>query len=131
VIGRRDVALGAVLVAVFCTAPTVGDVGGCGDDPVDVDAQTYAQQRKSVDCERCGECGVSTARCARSCQDGGPGEVSLPDSCKPLEHDVDVCLRALRAASCDTFASYVADVAPESPSECAFCRVARADAGPP
>jgi hypothetical protein len=35
-----------------------------------------------------------------------------------------VCLRALEAASCGTFATYVDDLAPAVPSECDFCRVA-------
>ncbi len=109
-------------LGVLAMAPTVGDVGGCGSEAQLLDAASFSNARKAQDCNRCQECGVPTERCARACDPAKPPDITVPDSCRPLLRDGQVCLRALAAASCDTFASYVDDVAPRSPSECQFCR---------
>jgi hypothetical protein len=111
------------LLGVLLMAPTVGDTGGCGRTATDLDRDRYANARKRQDCERCQECGVETARCLRACDPTQLPEIALPQTCQPLYHDGEVCLRALAAASCDTFASYVDDEAALTPSECEFCIV--------
>lgn len=133
----RRTSAGAVavtaLLALLCAAPTVGDVGGCGGAPDEIAPARYAAARKKLECDRCSQCSVSTARCARACDPKAPSDVLLPPTCRPLVHDAEVCLRALNAASCATFARAVDDVAPESPSECLFCRegITPPDAGIP
>jgi len=121
---RRNVgrALVGAVLAVLCMAPTPGDIGGCGDAPTEVPASRYAAARKRLECDRCGSCGVVNARCERACNPKVPSDVALPVTCRPLTHDVDVCLRALVTSSCSTFAAAVDDDAPISPSECLFCR---------
>lgn len=108
-------------LAVLCMAPTPGDVGGCGATQSALDPAGYAFDRKTLDCNRCKECGLSTPRCTRACDPAKSPDVSVPATCQPLKHDGEVCLHALEAASCDDYASYVAD-APTSPSECQFCQ---------
>jgi hypothetical protein len=103
-------------------APTPGDVGGCGSEAVLLDRASYEATRRQKDCQRCEECGVTTARCARACDPAKPQDLFVPPSCLPLLHDGQVCIRALGAASCADFATYVDDVAPRTPSECQFCR---------
>lgn len=117
----RRTLLGIVL-ALLCMAPTAGDIGGCGAEVTALDPSTFALVRKDEDCRRCEECAIGSARCARACDPDEPVETRIPDTCKPLLHDGKVCLRALRAASCSAYARYVDDVAPETPSECAFCK---------
>jgi hypothetical protein len=112
-----------VMLGALCMAPTVGDVGGCGRQATELDGEDFAYARKDEDCERCEECGVATERCRRACDPAALPDIALPVTCRPVRRDGEVCLRALRAASCDTFASYVDDVAPTTPSECEFCRV--------
>jgi hypothetical protein len=104
-------------------APTPGDVGGCGKEATELDPVAYADTRKVTDCNRCRACALGTARCARACDDTQPPEIQLPSTCRPLYHDGEVCIRALKAASCSDYASYMDDVAPSIPSECDFCRV--------
>lgn len=118
------------LLAALCMAPTAGDVGGCGREATELDVDDFARARKEEDCERCRACSIDNARCARACDPAKPPDIGLPATCKPLRHDGEVCLRALHAASCETFATYVDDVAPATPSECEFCRVAP-EAPPP
>lgn len=113
----------AGVLSVLTMAPTAGDVGGCGREAELLDEGAFARARKAEDCERCEECGIETARCARACDADAGAEVDLPITCRPLLRDGEVCLRALHAASCETYATYVADEAPATPSECAFCRV--------
>lgn len=111
----------AAVVVVFCMAPTPGDIGGCGQSPDLLDAPTFFANKKLVDCTRCDECGFATDACARACDDQAPVASAFPKDCFPLVHDGEVCLRALRHASCDDYASYVDDSAPSTPSECNFC----------
>lgn len=119
---RGSVAV-AALFGVLTMAPTVGDVGGCGAEPTALDRDAYALARKDEDCARCTECRLATERCARACDPKATPEVELPATCRPLLRDGEVCVRALRAASCDAYATYMDDVAPAVPSECDFCRL--------
>ena len=112
------------VLGLFSMAPTAGDVGGCGSEITALDLRAFALARKDMDCGRCRECGIQTARCERSCDPESAPETSLPSTCQPLQHDGRVCLRALSAASCGDYASYVDDLSPSTPSECEFCRIA-------
>ncbi len=126
---RRELALVALLAAVFGAAPTVGDVGGCGTTATPLDSARFARARKSVDCTQCMACGFTNARCKQAC--GAAGVVPyvvFPSTCEPLLHDGEVCIRALQAATCGDYARYVDDFAPTTPTECGFCREAD-DAG--
>lgn len=121
--GRRlATALVAGVLAVLCMAPTPGDIGGCGTTPTELDVESYAYARKAQDCERCNDCALHTARCSRACDPNLPPDTALPTTCRPLEHDGEVCLRALHEASCSTYATYVADTGASTPSECDFCK---------
>lgn len=111
--------LGFVALA-FCTAPTPGDVGGCAQEAQELDARTFFWSLQDSQCEKCRECGISTASCERAC-----GDVLLqstfPENCVPLVHDGEVCLRALQQASCSDSREYLSDVEPSIPTECNFC----------
>jgi len=119
----RGWSIGTAVFGILLMAPTVGDTGGCGRTASDLDRDRYAQGRKLQDCERCQQCGIATARCERACDPKLLPEIVLPVTCRPLYRDGVVCLRALEAASCDTFATYVVDEAPATPTECEFCQV--------
>jgi hypothetical protein len=110
-------------------APTVGDTGGCGRTATELDRDKYANARKIQDCERCKECAIDTVRCERACEPTALPEIALPPTCRPLYHDGEVCLRALAAASCETYATYVDDEAAATPTECDFCQVPPPTAG--
>jgi len=126
---RREIALGAALAIALCTAPTVGDVGGCGVEATDLSAASFAAERKALDCERCTQCSLTTRMCRIACEKNAPSAVPWPQTCHPLQHDGDVCLRALQAASCADYASFVDDTAPTVPTECDFCHLVL-EAGP-
>ncbi|HEX2672377.1 MAG TPA: hypothetical protein VHM25_15960, partial [Polyangiaceae bacterium] len=49
---RQKVALG-LLALLFCTAPTPGDVGGCGQSPAELDSETFFASKANIDCQRC------------------------------------------------------------------------------
>ena len=123
-ISARCLLLTALVFLVFGTGPSVGDVGACGKTATDLDEAAFRHGRKVVDCRRCQDCGLTTARCTRACDPNDRSDVAFPPTCRPLYHDGEVCLRALLAASCSDYAGYVDDGAPEVPSECAFCREA-------
>ena len=123
---KRPLAITSILALVFGVGATVGDIGSCGKSPEDPDASVFASARKSVDCQRCTECGLTTERCAIACSDAGPTE-TFPPNCAPLYQDGVVCLRALLSASCTDYASYVSDSERLVPTECEFCR---GEAGP-
>ena len=114
----------ALTVLLFCAAPTPGDVGGCGQQAAELDPETFFATKDSIDCDRCRECGLDGNACTRAC-DADLTESEFPEGCVPLVHDGEVCLRALLYASCDDYASYVRDGAPETPTECNFCPVRR------
>ena len=130
-IRRREILVAAIVALVLFPAPTVGDVGGCGKTATALDPAVYAHAKKSVDCSRCTECGLATGRCARACDPKQPSDVAIPATCHPLFHDGEVCIRALKAASCADYATFVDDVAPAVPSECDFCLVVSDDGGAP
>jgi hypothetical protein len=119
------------LLGVLVMAPTVGDTGSCGRTATDLDRDRYANARKLEDCQRCQECGLATARCQSACDPTQLPEIVLPPTCRPLFHDGEVCLRALAAASCSTYATYVDDEAPAVPTECDFCQTAPPTPPPP
>ena len=120
---RAELALAAVLALVFGAGPTVGDVGSCGETATALDQPSFAAERKAVDCRRCTECGLTTQACATACDPGALPTVAWPSTCNPLQHDGDVCLRALEAASCGDYASFVSDMSPAVPGECDFCHI--------
>ena len=112
-------ALGFLAIA-FCMAPVPGDVGGCGEQALALDARKFFAAKANIDCDRCGECDFNTQRCAIACGSAVlPNE--FPEGCVPLAHDGEVCLNALLDASCDEYGSYVRDMGPDVPSECNFC----------
>ena len=121
VILRRELAFAAVLALLFGAAPTVGDVGACGQQATPLDEAVFAAQRKVLDCQKCTECGLTTQKCVDACNPSKPSDVAWPDTCFPLDHDGVVCIDALEAASCKDYASFVSDVAPTTPTECQFC----------
>ena len=110
-------------------APTPGDVGGCGVTAEPLSQDQFSLARKETDCKRCAQCDIQTERCANACDAGAPGDVTFPSTCKPLYQDGLVCIHALTAASCDDYARYMSDTAPEVPTECQFCRVVPPPAG--
>jgi len=112
-----------IVLALLLTAATPGDVGGCGKEATLLDRDRYSSARKVLDCDRCTACEITTDRCARACDPRAAPDIVLPLTCEPLFRDGAVCLRALDAASCEKFATYVDDLAPVVPSECDFCRV--------
>ncbi|MDP8998871.1 MAG: hypothetical protein M3O46_02030 [Myxococcota bacterium] len=120
---RRELVVTGFLAVLFGAAPTVGDVGSCGKTATDLDLLVFAGARKRVDCQRCGECGVRSQSCGTACDPNASSNVGWPATCHPLEHDGEVCLRALRAASCRDYAHFVDDVAPTLPTECDFCHL--------
>lgn len=109
-----------VIVLVFVAAPTAGDIGSTCQPADDLDPLKFFSTKESVDCEQCIACGISTATCARAC-DTTLELTEFATGCYPLVHDGEVCLNALRAADCDDYESYVADVSPTVPTECNFC----------
>jgi hypothetical protein len=115
---QLGLALGALIL---CTAPTPGDVGGCGQDAQELDPELFFSNKDFIDCERCTECGFESSACDRACSDQ-LSQSTFPAECMPLVHDGEVCLRALLDTDCDEYASYVSD-SPEVPHECNFCPV--------
>jgi hypothetical protein len=109
------------VTGLLCAAPVPGDIGACGKPVSALDAGAFFRAKKSVDCERCSECGVDTTTCHVACSSRPPENDAFPERCVPLLHDGEVCLRALLAASCDDYAAFVDDAVPTVPSECNFC----------
>ena len=115
--------LGACALAALTMAPTPGDIGGCGQEPQQLDARRFFGSKKLIDCRQCRSCGLLTETCRQACDNDVPPANSFPEQCFPLVHDGEVCLRALYNASCDDYASFVTDdpAARTSPTECNFC----------
>lgn len=131
---RAELVRAGVFALLFGAAPTVGDVGSCGRTATDLDLLAFAGARKRVDCQRCAQCGLSSQMCRNGCDANASSIIGWPATCHPLERDGEVCLRALRAASCGDYARFVDDVAPTVPTECDFCHLfpeAGAAAGDP
>ena len=110
-----------VSVLLFCTAPTPGDVGGCGQAPAELDPGTFFASKANIDCQRCEDCSLTRVSCQNACNVPDNFPSAFPDNCVPLVHDGEVCLRALLHASCDDYASYMSDSSPSVPTECNFC----------
>ena len=110
-----------VCLTLLCTAPTPGDVGGCGQPAQDLDADAFFQQKRRIDCRHCEDCGFSTETCEQACADEELTTDGFPAGCYPLVHDGEVCLRALDDASCSEYRTYVDDDSSRVPSECNFC----------
>ncbi len=127
---RAPFEIAVVVLGVLSMAPTAGDVGGCGAEITALDPLAFALARKELDCERCQECGIASPRCERACDPTKPVETVIPERCSPLQHDGEVCIRALHAASCDAYRTYVDEVSPAAPSECQFCRVVSGSPAP-
>jgi hypothetical protein len=117
-----------MVLALYCLAPTVGDVGSCTETASPLDAVRFFQVRAQTICQRCGDCGLSTKTCALDCA-GDDIPASFPAGCAPVIHDGEVCVRALEAISCSDVAALVG-TSPITPTECDFCPTALADGGP-
>lgn len=111
----------AVGVLVFCTGPTPGDVGGCGQAPDNLDPPTFYATKKAIDCTRCQDCDLITKTCIDSCDQSLGWDTEFPADCYPLVHDGEACLRALQYASCGEYEEYMSDTSPTTASECNFC----------
>jgi hypothetical protein len=119
---RQRAPLALALVAlVFCTAPTPGDIGGCGQKAAELDPVVFFESKEAIDCRRCGECNIDSRACTNACQDPNSYPSTFPDQCVPLVHDGEVCLRKLQYASCSDYTSYMSDASPSVPTECNFC----------
>lgn len=117
---KRDVVKLSLALIFFCAAPTVGDIGSCGQSSDDLDPVKFFASKQEVDCEQCMSCGIDTNACTAAC--GNKQLITaFPDGCEPLVHDGEVCLDALLAASCSTYRAYVADQGATTPTECDFC----------
>jgi hypothetical protein len=101
-------------------APTVGDIGSCGQDLVELDPVKFFAEKAFIDCQRCQDCEISSDSCRAACR-GELERSDFPRDCFPLVHDGEVCLNALRAAGCSDYELYVDDEAPTVPTECNFC----------
>lgn len=109
----------ALVAIVFGMAPTVGDIGSCGQPAADLDAPRFFRTKRALDCTQCRECHLETEACRRSCSE--PPATAFPEGCWPLVHDGEVCLAALHAGSCSDYARWMADEGATAPSECRFC----------
>ena len=118
---RIELLICVVWAVVFGAGPTVGDVGSCSDTATALDEATFAAERKALDCQKCTACGFTTQACKNACNPKAPSSVAFPSTCQPLTHDGVVCIDALQAAGCSTYAAYVSDVDPTVPTECDFC----------
>jgi hypothetical protein len=108
------------LLLAMCMAPTAGNIGSCGQEAVQLDAQKFFANKQFIDCNRCTECALFTAACTAACGEGAvAGE--FPEDCIPLVHDGEVCLDALHTASCDDYAAFMAEAGATIPTECDFC----------
>jgi len=115
------VKLGAKLALVFfaVAAPTVGDIGSCGQPVAELDPVIFFFKKASIDCQQCQRCAFVTKACDRAC--GDAPATSFEENCYPLVHDGEVCLNALEATACADYAAFVDDDAPTTPTECNFC----------
>ena len=111
----------SLFVLLFCTAPTPGDVGGCGQTPAELDPETFFASKANIDCQRCEECSLTRVSCNNACAHPESYPTEFPEHCLPLVHDGEVCLRALLHASCNDYAAYMSDGSPSVPTECNFC----------
>ena len=115
----------AIILLFFTAAPTAGDIGSSCQPEDDLDPMKFWGVKQAIDCERCQACAITTKACSRACS---PGLIfkDFPKNCEPLEHDGEVCLDALLAASCGDYGSFMSDDAPTIPTECDFCPLSAA-----
>jgi hypothetical protein len=110
------------LLVLCLAAPTAGDIGSCGQKIAELDPEAFFADKSVIDCQKCIKCKLAGATCNKACSN--KGVKTFDENCFPLVHDGEVCLNALRAASCSEYQSYVDDVAPTVPTECNFCPLA-------
>jgi len=118
---QRFPLLVGLFALIFCAAPTPGDIGGCGQKPAELDSDTFFASKEAIDCQNCEQCGIATQACNIACNDPDHYPHTFPDQCLPLVHDGEVCLRVLLHTSCSVYGTYMADHAPQVPTECNFC----------
>jgi hypothetical protein len=114
-----EIARVALIALVFLAAPTAGDIGSCNQSADGLDPNKFFLAKQEIDCQACESCGITTTACTRAC--GAAMGGTFPAQCYPVEHDGEVCLDALLAASCSQYQSYVADQGSTVPTECDFC----------
>ncbi len=115
----RVLAIGLAVLGGFAAVP--GDIGGCGQGADELDPVVFFQRVRAIQCEQCTRCAVQSLPCREACAAAEPPPTAFEAGCVPLVHDGEVCLRALEAASCRAFRTYVDERAPRQPSECDFC----------
>lgn len=118
---RTPSLLALITLLLFCAAPTPGDIGGCGQEAVELDAEQFFGIKAGIDCDRCRECGIDSESCQTACSGSEIAGQDFPSDCLPLVHDGEVCLRALSQAACGDYVEYMSDAAPRVPTECDFC----------
>jgi hypothetical protein len=111
----------AIALLFFTAAPTAGDIGSSCQPEDELDPVRFWGVKQAIDCQLCDECQVATKACSRACSKTLIFD-DFPSSCRPVEHDGEVCLDALLAASCAEYAEFMADEGSTIPTECAFCR---------
>ena len=119
-VGAATVFRLAFLVLFFTAAPTVGDIGSCGQAPDEMDPVKFFSAKETLDCEKCLECDLFSEACKRACEPALDQE-DFPRGCRPLVHDGEVCLDALDTSGCSDYRLYMSDTAPTIPTECNFC----------
>jgi hypothetical protein len=115
-----EIARLAVIALVFLAAPVAGDIGSCSQGVDALDPVKFFAAKQAIDCQQCTACDITTHACMIACGAAAVGS-TFPANCVPLEHDGEVCLDALLAASCSDYQSYVADQGATIPTECDFC----------
>ena len=127
--GRKPFRSGVVRLAfaalfLLCAAPTPGDIGGCGQNAQPLGAGPFFEEKKKIDCGKCGECSFETTFCTGACDPDQELPAGFPEGCDPIVHDGEVCLNALEAAGCGDYETYVKDGDDrQAPNECRFCPV--------
>ena len=118
-------AVAALAVALFVfsgMAPTVGDIGSCGQPPDDLDATTFFGIKAGTDCDQCRECGLTrTSAATNACNPPFARRLAFRPAVSPsCTMARCACARCIHA-SCDDYASYMSETAATAPSECQFC----------
>jgi hypothetical protein len=119
-VGAGTVIRLAVVVLFFTAAPTVGNIGSCGQPPDEMDPVKFFIAKEQLDCKKCIDCELFSETCKRACEPALDQE-DFPRGCRPLVHDGEVCLDALQASDCNAYRQYTSDTAPIIPTECNFC----------
>lgn len=109
----------ALIALFFLAAPTAGDIGSCSQRADDLDPAKFFVAKQNLDCARCLACTIDSQLCKLAC--GPTLPQTFPKNCYPVVHDGEVCLDALRAASCADYHAFTADQGSTIPTECVFC----------